>query len=129
MLLARGDFYSARRELKQGSHELVQRPGNLAYNESMDHTIASYIVSAPDRCGGRPHIAGTRIRIQDIVADHEYHGLSAEEIAREYPHLSLAQVYAALAYYFDHRDEIRRQMKADEDLVEAVQQAAKARID
>jgi uncharacterized protein (DUF433 family) len=83
----------------------------------------NYISSTPDRCGGRPHLVGTRIRVQDIVADHEYHGLSAEEIAREYPHLSLAQVHAALSYYFDHRNEIRQQMKADEELVESMRQA------
>ena len=94
----------------------------------MAHTIASYIVTTPDRCGGRPHIAGTRIRVQDIVADHEYHGLSPDQIVREYPHLSLAQVYAALAYYFDRRDEIRQQMKADEELVESMEQAGKTQI-
>ncbi|MEX0713774.1 MAG: DUF433 domain-containing protein [Pirellulales bacterium] len=87
----------------------------------MDRTIASHIVSTEDRCGGRPRIAGTRIRVQDIVADHDHHGLSPEEIAREYPHITLAQVYAALAYYFDHRDEIRQQMKADEDFAANMQ--------
>ena len=39
----------------------------------------------------------------------------AYEIAREYPHLTLAQVHGALAYYFDHRDDILKQIKADEE--------------
>jgi len=84
----------------------------------MPPTIADHIVSTPDRCGGRARIAGTRIRVQDIVSDHEVHGLSPEEIAREYPQITLAQVHAALAYYYDHRDEIRAQMRADEEAVE-----------
>ena len=86
----------------------------------MPPTIADHIVSTADRCDGRPRIAGTRIRVQDIVSDHEVHGLSPEEIAREYPQITLAQVHAALAYYFDHRDEIRAQMRADEQFVETL---------
>jgi len=47
-----------------------------------------------------------RIRVAQIVADHLGYGWSAEEIARQYPHLTLAEIYAALGYYFDHRAEI-----------------------
>jgi len=71
----------------------------------------------------RAYVCGTRIRVQDIVSDHERHGLSPEEIAREYPHLSLAQVHAALAYYYDHREEVRHQMKVDEDFVRRAESA------
>jgi hypothetical protein len=49
------------------------------------------------------------------VSDHERHGLSPEQIAREYPHITLSQVHAALAYFYDHRDEVLKQMKADEN--------------
>ena len=48
-------------------------------------------------------------------------GLSADEIAAEYD-LTLADVYAALAYYFDHREEIDRDIKEDEEFVEALRQ-------
>jgi len=65
----------------------------------------------------RAYIMGTRVRVQDIVSDHERHGLSPEQIAREHPHLSLAQIHAALAFYFDHRQEVLNDMKADDDLV------------
>jgi len=58
-----------------------------------------------------------RIRIAMIVADYLGRGWSAEEIVLQYPHLTLAEVHAALAYYHDHRDEIDREL-ADE-LVEA----------
>lgn len=75
----------------------------------------------------RAYLVGTRIRVQDIVSDHERHGLSPEEIAREYPQLSLAQIFAALAFYHEHRDEMREQMKADDEFVrqmESAQQSA-----
>lgn len=86
------------------------------YRMSMQTVSTTHVELRPNRKGDlRPYITGTRIRVQDIVSDHERHGLSPEQIAREYPHLTLAQVHAALAYYFDHRDEINKQMKADDD--------------
>jgi uncharacterized protein (DUF433 family) len=82
----------------------------------MQPVVSTHIELRSNRDGdSRAYVAGTRLRVQDIVSDHERHGLSPEEIAREYPHISLAQVHAALAYYYDHRDEVRAQMKSDED--------------
>jgi len=63
--------------------------------------------------------------VQDIVCDHEIHGLTPEQIAREYPQLTLAQVHAALAYYFDHREEIRGHIREDQQLAAATEAAAK----
>ena len=54
-----------------------------------------------------------RIRVAQIVADHLGYGWSAEEIVRQYPHLAPAEVHAALAYYFAHREEIDGEL-ADE---------------
>ena len=68
----------------------------------------------------RAYIAGTRIRVQDIVSDYEVHGQSPDEIAAGYPHITLAQVHAALAYYYDHREDIRREMQEDEQFVAAL---------
>lgn len=45
-----------------------------------------------------------------IVADYLWRGWSAEEIVRQYSYLSLAEVHAALTYYFDHRDEIESEL-------------------
>lgn len=88
----------------------------------MDNVVTNHIEKRRTRAGDeRAYIVGTRIRVQDIVADHEQHGLSPEEIAREYPHLTLAQVYASLAYYFDHKDEVRQHMKADAAYAQAVE--------
>ena len=68
-------------------------------------------------CGGRPRIAGHRIRIQDIALLHEVRGLTPDEILIHYPDLTLSEVHAALAYFYDHADEIRRDWVADEQLI------------
>ena len=82
----------------------------------MQPVVFTHVEILPNRDGQpRAYVAGTRLRVQDIVSDHERHGLSPEEIAREHPHITLAQVHSALAYYYDHRDEVRTQMKADEE--------------
>jgi uncharacterized protein (DUF433 family) len=87
-----------------------------------------HIVSTPGTCGGKPRIADTRIRVQDIVIWHEAWGLSPEEIVTDYPQLTLAQVHAALAYYYDHRDEIRQHMQDAEALVEAFKQQYPSKV-
>jgi len=65
-----------------------------------------HIVKTPGTCGGRARIDGHRIRVMDIVAQHHHWGRSPDEIVDTYPGITLAEVYAALAYYHDHRDEI-----------------------
>jgi uncharacterized protein (DUF433 family) len=54
-----------------------------------------------------------RTRVAMIVADYLWRGWSAEEIARQYPYLTLAEVHAAMTYYFDHRDEIENELLAE----------------
>jgi uncharacterized protein (DUF433 family) len=76
-----------------------------------------HVVVTPDTCGGKPRVAGTRIRVQDIVLWTEQ-GQSPDEIVTDFPQLSLADVHAALAYYFDHRDEIERHIRETDELVE-----------
>jgi uncharacterized protein (DUF433 family) len=68
-------------------------------------TLAEHVEISPDIAGGKPHIAGHRITVQNIVIWHERMGRTPDEIAAEY-NLSLADVHAALAYYFDHQREI-----------------------
>jgi uncharacterized protein (DUF433 family) len=65
----------------------------------------------------RAYLVGTRVRVQDIYSFSEVQGLSPEEISRSLPHLTLAQIHAALAYYFDHRDEILKELREDEAFV------------
>jgi uncharacterized protein (DUF433 family) len=78
----------------------------------------------PGYCGGRPHVAGTRIKVQHIAVWHERMGMSPEEIGATYPGLTLAVVYAALAYYHSHRAEIDADIEADARFV--AEQKAKA---
>jgi uncharacterized protein (DUF433 family) len=70
-------------------------------------TVFPHITTDPDVCHGRPCIAGTRVRVMDIVAAHEQ-GVSPVELQDHFDTrpLTLAEVYAALAYYNDHKDEI-----------------------
>jgi uncharacterized protein (DUF433 family) len=76
--------------------------------------IAEHIEITPGVCGGKPHISGHRIRVQDIVIWHEMMGWSADEIIYHYPSLTLADVYAALAYYYDNLAEIREEIHETE---------------
>ena len=76
--------------------------------------ISNHIEVTPGVCGGRPRIAGHRIRVQDIAVWHERLGLSPDEIVSQHPQISLADVHAALAYYHDHRESVRRYIEEDE---------------
>ena len=90
----------------------------------MQPTLTNHLELRTNRRGEqRLFIAGTRVRVADIVSDYERHEMSAEEIVREFPHLTLAQVHAALAYYFDHREEMRPLMNADRQFAESMRPA------
>jgi uncharacterized protein (DUF433 family) len=58
-------------------------------------------------CGGEPVIVGTRITVS-LIAELERLGHTADEIVTMYPHITHAQVYDALSYYYHHRNEIDR---------------------
>lgn len=81
----------------------------------MENVLVRHITKTPGVCGGRACIAGHQIRVQDIVAWHEVRGYSPDEIVDFFPGITLSDVYAALAYYFDNRQEIDEEFrKADE---------------
>jgi uncharacterized protein (DUF433 family) len=67
--------------------------------------IATLIVRSPETCGDRPRIAGTRVSVQQIATLHK-EGLGPTDILNEYEFLNLAQIYAALAYYYANQAEI-----------------------
>ena len=77
----------------------------------MTAVIAEHIQITPGVCGGKPRIAGHRIRVQDIVIWYEHLNMSPDEIVFHYPSITLADVHAALAYYYDHLEEIRQDMR------------------
>jgi len=69
---------------------------------------------------GVPYLAGTQTKVIEIALDRLAHHWDADEIQRQHPHLSLAQIYSALAYYYDHEaemdDEIEEQLKRVEKI-------------
>ena len=69
-----------------------------------------YIIKNPEVCGGSPIISGTRITVR-LIAARVKSGDSAEDILRDYPHLTLAQVHDAISYYFDHKEEIEQEIQ------------------
>jgi uncharacterized protein (DUF433 family) len=79
----------------------------------MADVIQDHIEIVEGAGGPKPRVAGTRIRVVDIAIWHEKQGMSAAQIVQEYPQLTLADVYAALAYYWDHRAAIERRAAED----------------
>jgi uncharacterized protein (DUF433 family) len=65
-----------------------------------------------------------RVRVAQIVMDYLAHGWSAEEMCRQHPFLRPAEAHAALAYYFDHQDEIDREIEAEWHHVQRYRQAS-----
>jgi uncharacterized protein (DUF433 family) len=84
----------------------------------MEPTLTHHIEIRADKCGGKPCVAGTRIRVWDIYVLHERLGKSSDEILADYLELTLADIHAALAYFFDHQAEIEAEMKAADDFVD-----------
>ena len=73
-----------------------------------------HIARTPGVCGGKPCIAGTRIRVLDIYVLHELQGKSADEIIQEFPQLTMADIFAALTYLWDNRDEIVSSLREEQ---------------
>lgn len=84
----------------------------------MADVIQEHIEIVPGAGGPKPRIAGRRIRVQDVVIWNEKLGMSPDEIVHHYPTITLADVHAALAYYWDHRDEIERAIVEEQAVVQ-----------
>ena len=72
-------------------------------------------------CRERAFVAGTRVGVHDIYVLVEHHGKSAGEVVSAFPHLTLGQVQAALAYCYDHRDEVVDQLRSAEEFAKDMQ--------
>lgn len=72
------------------------------------------IETDPARCGGQPVVAGTRIRVATILGCYRQ-DMSVEEIVQQYAGLRPADVHDALAYAYDHMDEIEANLAADDE--------------
>jgi uncharacterized protein (DUF433 family) len=86
--------------------------------------LADRIVATPGVRGGKPRIAGHRITVSDVAISHERMGMSPDEIVSEYPTITLSDVYSALAYYFDHRDEVDREIREGAEFAEKLRGGA-----
>ena len=73
-------------------------------------------------CGGSPVIAGTRFPVRSVIAYVVHLGLAPEELVARFQDLTLAQVHDALAYYYDNRKEI------DKDIAENTEAAARKKL-
>lgn len=81
-------------------------------------TTYAHISKDPTICGGKACIDGTRIRVLDIACASEHLALSPDEVCDQYPELTLAQVHSALAYYYDHREEVRGDLDSERSAIE-----------
>ena len=79
-----------------------------------------HIVQTPDVCSGLPRIEGTRITVNTIVREVVRLRRTAEEVLIAHPHLTLAQIHSALAYYFDNRESVDAALQTAEDTVAAL---------
>ena len=80
-------------------------------------SLGELIVKTPGVCSGQPRIAGTRIKVKHVYTWVERMGMTPAQVVADYPHLTMAQVHAALAYYWLHQDEIQRDIGNEEKLV------------
>ena len=90
-------------------------------------TLDDHIEITAGVCNGQPRVAGHSITVRQIVTWHDRMGMSADVIAAEYD-LAIADVYAALAYYFDHREEIDAAAATDVALIEELRSSIPSRL-
>ncbi|WP_435354402.1 DUF433 domain-containing protein [Emticicia sp. SJ17W-69] len=83
----------------------------------MVKTLDSHFVTDINTCGGQPRIAGRRIMVGHIAVWHEEQGKSVAQIANDYD-LSFSDIYAALAYYYDNKEDIVKLINQEENYAE-----------
>jgi len=79
----------------------------------MAEVTTERVARTPGVCGGRSCITGHRIRVLDVAIWHESLGRSPDEIVEQFPTLTLGDVHAALAYYYDHAEEIQAEIREE----------------
>ncbi len=70
-----------------------------------------YIITDAKISKSSPIIAGTRLRVLDIIIEYEYLGYTPDEIIRSHPHLTLSQVHDALSFYYENREEMDKEIR------------------
>ena len=74
-----------------------------------------HIVVRKGFCGGSPVIAGTKFPVRSVVNYVLRQGMTPEELAAEFSHLTLAQIHDALSYYYDHQREVDQDLAANSE--------------
>jgi uncharacterized protein (DUF433 family) len=59
---------------------------------------------------GMPRIAESMLKVVELVTAQQAYGWSPDELAAQFPHLTLGQIHSALAYYWDHQDQLDREI-------------------
>ena len=77
-----------------------------------------HIVQDEGICGGQPRISGTRLKVQHIALEYDRLGWTPDQICDAHPGINLAQVHAAISYYYDHKEEIDKTIREDLEFVE-----------
>lgn len=83
-----------------------------------------YVIRKPGVCGGKPIIAGTRIKVSLVAREYDLMGLTPHEIMQAHPHLTLSQIHGALSYYYDHAAEILAEIRDGDDFVNQMRENA-----
>ncbi len=104
--------------------DLIDASGTVTKNDSSE----ALIVTTPNIRSGKPHIAGRRITVADVTIWHEQMAMTPQQIAATYD-LTLAQVYAALAHYHAHQDEIEAEIEESVQFAAALQRQAPSPLD
>lgn len=71
-----------------------------------------------------PIITGTTMKVVELVTSHIVYGWSPEQLHFQYPHVALSKIYSALAYYWDHKEEIEADMQRRLEFAERMRQEA-----
>lgn len=82
-----------------------------------------HIVQDKEICGGQPRIRNTRIKIQHIILEYEGLGWTPDQICDAHPELNLADVHAAITYYYEHKKKIDESIKKDEEFAKRLKKA------
>jgi uncharacterized protein (DUF433 family) len=86
-----------------------------------EHYVYSHITKIPGVCGGYATIDGHHIRVIDVIYLHKW-GYSQEKMLETYPSLNLAQIYAAISYYYENQSELDEEIRESEEFFDRMEQ-------
>ncbi len=103
---------------------IAQDEGTKTRTPSEPTSLGDRIVITPGTSWGKPRIAGTRIKVEQIAISYERRGMSPDEMVSIWPHLTLSDIHAALAYYYDHRKQIDDDIREGEEFADTLRAGA-----